>query len=288
MCHVVSLLPLVVCCGSLKVQADQCDESSTQLPLCSMPLLPPLGQGAHGREGKGCESSRVVKTLCKRPCVGHAPVVTHITLHHTTPAAPFAPFHSLLPRFPTLLCHGVPPLHSEITPCLDPSSCKPSPLHTSSLHLQAMARCHRIGQAKEVTVYRLLTRDTYEAQLFATASRKWVAHAAHQAWKHQPTSVTHRQSLTCQGCRAACLHTAARAEHCIRPGQARICTCALHRPLTSTFWPSGPNETLAIWGSIGTVLQESLGSSRSWPSDPNETWALVLTHQPCPHPILIK
>ncbi|GAX75744.1 hypothetical protein CEUSTIGMA_g3187.t1 [Chlamydomonas eustigma] len=39
--------------------------------------------------------------------------------------------------------------------------------------LQAMARCHRIGQEKEVTVYRLVSKDTYEEQLFNTASRKY-------------------------------------------------------------------------------------------------------------------
>jgi chromodomain-helicase-DNA-binding protein 7 len=39
--------------------------------------------------------------------------------------------------------------------------------------LQAMARCHRIGQTKEVKVYRLITKDTYEQSLFETASRKY-------------------------------------------------------------------------------------------------------------------
>ncbi|GLI59359.1 hypothetical protein VaNZ11_001224 [Volvox africanus] len=39
--------------------------------------------------------------------------------------------------------------------------------------LQAMARCHRIGQKKEVTVYRLISRDTYEMALFNAASRKY-------------------------------------------------------------------------------------------------------------------
>ncbi|KAL6771482.1 hypothetical protein ACKKBG_A26555 [Auxenochlorella protothecoides x Auxenochlorella symbiontica] len=38
--------------------------------------------------------------------------------------------------------------------------------------LQAMARCHRIGQHKEVTIYRLVTRDTYEAKVFEISSRK--------------------------------------------------------------------------------------------------------------------
>eukprot|EP00955_Chlamydomonas_euryale_P111738 366086-Chlamydomonas_euryale.AAC.17 len=38
-----------------------------------------------------------------------------------------------------------------------------------------MARCHRIGQMKEVTVYRLISKDTYEEQLFSTASRKYGA-----------------------------------------------------------------------------------------------------------------
>lgn len=36
-----------------------------------------------------------------------------------------------------------------------------------------MARCHRIGQEKEVTVYRLVSKDTYEQQLFDAASRKY-------------------------------------------------------------------------------------------------------------------
>lgn len=39
--------------------------------------------------------------------------------------------------------------------------------------LQAMARCHRIGQDKEVTVYRLVSKNTYEQQLFECASRKY-------------------------------------------------------------------------------------------------------------------
>ncbi|WIA09219.1 hypothetical protein OEZ85_008629 [Tetradesmus obliquus] len=39
--------------------------------------------------------------------------------------------------------------------------------------LQAMARCHRIGQEREVTVYRLVSQNTYEQQLFETASRKY-------------------------------------------------------------------------------------------------------------------
>jgi SNF2 family DNA or RNA helicase len=38
--------------------------------------------------------------------------------------------------------------------------------------LQALARCHRIGQTKEVTVYRLITRRSYEAQMFHKASVK--------------------------------------------------------------------------------------------------------------------
>ncbi|CAN0401975.1 unnamed protein product, partial [Phaeothamnion confervicola] len=38
--------------------------------------------------------------------------------------------------------------------------------------LQAQARCHRIGQTKSVKVYRLLTRKTYEQQMFQAASLK--------------------------------------------------------------------------------------------------------------------
>lgn len=36
-----------------------------------------------------------------------------------------------------------------------------------------MARCHRIGQTKEVTIYRLVCRDTYEDQIFKASSCKY-------------------------------------------------------------------------------------------------------------------
>ncbi|CAM6096803.1 unnamed protein product [Calypogeia fissa] len=39
--------------------------------------------------------------------------------------------------------------------------------------LQAMARCHRIGQTKDVRIYRLITRNTYEQKLFECSSRKY-------------------------------------------------------------------------------------------------------------------
>ena len=39
--------------------------------------------------------------------------------------------------------------------------------------LQAMARCHRIGQTKEVKVYRLVTKATYEQSLFETSAKKY-------------------------------------------------------------------------------------------------------------------
>lgn len=38
--------------------------------------------------------------------------------------------------------------------------------------IQAMARCHRIGQKKHVTIYRLITRRSFEAEMFTRASRK--------------------------------------------------------------------------------------------------------------------
>eukprot|EP00741_Cyanophora_paradoxa_P014824 tig00020825_g14300.t1 len=38
--------------------------------------------------------------------------------------------------------------------------------------LQAQARCHRIGQKKEVKIYRFVTRNSYERQLFERASLK--------------------------------------------------------------------------------------------------------------------
>lgn len=38
--------------------------------------------------------------------------------------------------------------------------------------VQAMARCHRIGQTKPVTIYRLITRKSFESEMFERASRK--------------------------------------------------------------------------------------------------------------------
>ena len=38
--------------------------------------------------------------------------------------------------------------------------------------VQAMARCHRIGQSKNVTIYRLITRRSFEAEMFDRASKK--------------------------------------------------------------------------------------------------------------------
>jgi hypothetical protein len=38
--------------------------------------------------------------------------------------------------------------------------------------VQAQARCHRIGQKKDVKVYRLITRNTYERYMFDRASKK--------------------------------------------------------------------------------------------------------------------
>jgi len=38
--------------------------------------------------------------------------------------------------------------------------------------LQAQARCHRIGQKKDVKIYRLVTRNTYEREMFDRAGLK--------------------------------------------------------------------------------------------------------------------
>lgn len=40
------------------------------------------------------------------------------------------------------------------------------------LPFQAQARCHRIGQSKAVKVYRLITRNSYEREMFDKASLK--------------------------------------------------------------------------------------------------------------------
>lgn len=42
----------------------------------------------------------------------------------------------------------------------------------TSMFPQAQARCHRIGQRKAVKVYRLITRNSYEREMFDKASLK--------------------------------------------------------------------------------------------------------------------
>lgn len=41
-----------------------------------------------------------------------------------------------------------------------------------SVVIQAQARCHRIGQSKAVKIYRLITRNSYEREMFDKASLK--------------------------------------------------------------------------------------------------------------------
>jgi len=53
--------------------------------------------------------------------------------------------------------------------------CRPEAVECVKLCLvviQAQARCHRIGQQKAVKVYRLITRNTYEREMFDRASLK--------------------------------------------------------------------------------------------------------------------
>lgn len=45
-------------------------------------------------------------------------------------------------------------------------------MYMTFLPSQAQARCHRIGQSKAVKVYRLITRNSYEREMFDKASLK--------------------------------------------------------------------------------------------------------------------
>lgn len=45
-------------------------------------------------------------------------------------------------------------------------------MYMTLLPSQAQARCHRIGQSKAVKVYRLITRNSYEREMFDKASLK--------------------------------------------------------------------------------------------------------------------
>jgi SNF2 family DNA or RNA helicase len=70
--------------------------------------------------------------------------------------------------FVCFVCYGV---HSYFHYCLT-SCCFTSIPQNPQNDLQAQARCHRIGQTKEVKVYRLLSRKTYEMQMFHMSSLK--------------------------------------------------------------------------------------------------------------------
>lgn len=62
--------------------------------------------------------------------------------------------------------------------------------------LQAQARCHRIGQQKHVKVYRLITRGTYEREMFDRAGKKLgLDKAILQRMRHVDTSLTTDSSL---------------------------------------------------------------------------------------------
>ena len=66
-------------------------------------------------------------------------------------------------------------LMTSLEPCSKPSSIfvvRSLSLPLPQNDLQAQARCHRIGQTKSVKVYRLLTRKTYEMQMFHQSSLK--------------------------------------------------------------------------------------------------------------------
>jgi chromodomain-helicase-DNA-binding protein 7 len=67
--------------------------------------------------------------------------------------------------------------------------------------IQAQARCHRIGQTKQVTLYRLLARKTYEMEMFA---RYAPMNAMNAAWPrtNERTTITDKFMTairTCQG-----------------------------------------------------------------------------------------
>ena len=66
--------------------------------------------------------------------------------------------------------------------------------------LQAQARCHRIGQKREVEVYRILTENTYEEKMFDVASQKLgldhVILAAAQKTKGNSSKATDAMGLT--------------------------------------------------------------------------------------------
>ncbi|KAK8834143.1 choline dehydrogenase 6 [Tritrichomonas musculus] len=62
--------------------------------------------------------------------------------------------------------------------------------------IQAQARCHRIGQSQKVNVYRLITRGSYESEMFLTASKKLALdYAILDSASNKSTEETESQNL---------------------------------------------------------------------------------------------
>ena len=58
--------------------------------------------------------------------------------------------------------------------------------------LQAQARCHRIGQQKSVKIYRLITSNTYEPEIFDKASLRSIRNE----YKFNPQKIQNNFQLT--------------------------------------------------------------------------------------------
>ncbi len=97
-----------------------------------------------------------------------------------------------------------------------------SSCHLLQNDLQAMARCHRIGQEKEVTIYRLVCKDTVEQHIFSTSSRKYgelvekLGFGDQKSWGRGKPGGAHAKARQCVD--LAAQHLAARCNRDSPPG----------------------------------------------------------------------
>ena len=91
---------------------------------------------------------------------------------------------------------------------------------------QATARCHRIGQKKDVKVYRLITRNTYEQELFERASKKL-------ALEKVCVCAGERERVTTRAWDATTCAASGRSR-AIRPAMYRLCWVKVARPNRSS------------------------------------------------------
>ena len=124
--------------------------------------------------------------------------------------------------------------------------------------VQAMARCHRIGQTKPVQVYKLVTRDTYEMHMLSASNHKLgLEHAVIKQGGFELTSdlyTTHEKKLYELTSKQERLERSSAIERLLRAGAYSLLSQgAEHDQRIRAFDESSIDEILASYGETRLV-----------------------------------